>query len=191
MEKNNVLNTIGEMEMLIHTIDNNIEKLKAEYNLFFSGDIRIPPEQERERLEKKVRNIFYSGRKSPRLSLLIQNVSSKFTLYNNMWLKRLNELEGGIVRNIKRPKLIKTEAFNKPLKNKPIDVSLNSEDSFDKFYDKYKNLSLGQSAKVIDKEKMINSIKTKLITANLIDVKINFQIENGKVKLKIKKQHFE
>ncbi len=188
MEEIKNSNNIVDIEILLQTIDNSIEKLKAEYNLFFAGDIRVPPEQERERLEKKVRNIFYNGRKSPRLSLLIQNLSSKFTLYNNMWLKRLNEVEGGIIRGIKKPRVIVKKEIVKPIKNAVVNVSLNQEDSFDDFYEQYKKLSLQQSAKIMGKERMVNSIKTKLITSNLIDVKIDFQIEQGKVKLKIRRQ---
>ncbi len=190
-EKNN-RNSQGDVEIMLHSIDNRIEALKAQYNLFFSGDLRVPPEQERESLEKKVRNIFYSGTKSPRLSLLIQNISSKFALYNNMWLKRLNAIEGGFTINKRKPTpVVEKEIKKKEVKIKPINVSLNEEDSFDQFYEKYKDLSIGQSAKIMEKEKMINSIKMKLITENLIDVKIAFQIEKGKVKLKIKRQNFE
>ncbi len=71
-----------------------------------------------------------------------------------------------------------------------VDVSLNSEESFDKFYENYKKMSLLQSTKLVNKEKMINSIKSKLITANIVDVKIDLHIEKGKVKLKLKKKKF-
>jgi predicted RND superfamily exporter protein len=180
-----------DTEILIQNISNTIERLKTEYNLFFAGEIRVPPEQDREQLEKRIRNLVSGGSKNPRLALLIQNVSSKFTLYNNMWLKRLNELEGGFVRNRRKPVSFDETIKEKLPKKTTVDVSLNSEDSFEEFYENYKKMSKLQSTKIMDKEKMINSIKTKLITANLIDVKIDMQIEKGKVKLKLKKKKFE
>jgi len=180
-----------DTEILLHNINGTIEKLKTEYNLFFSGELRVPPESEREQLEKEIRNLVSGGSKNPRLALLIQNAASKFTLYNNMWLKRLNEIEGGFVRNKRKAVSFDTQVKSPAPKNERVAVSLNSEESFEKFYKKYEEMSKLQSVKVMDKEKMINSIKAKLITANLIDVKIDLQIESGKVKLKLKKQKFE
>ncbi len=178
-----------ELELLIQGISNKIEALKTQYNMFFAGEIRVPPEPDREALEKQVRNLVTVGNKSPRISLLTQNISSKFTLYNNMWLKKLNELEGGFVPSRRKlPSVVEEEKKPKKPKTKPVNVSLNSEDSFDQFYDQYKKISETQSTKIVDKEKMINSIKTKLITSNLIDVKIDFKVEKGAVKIKIKKQ---
>jgi predicted RND superfamily exporter protein len=183
-------NNQNDVELLLHNLNNTIERLKAEYTLFFAGEIRVPPEQERERLEKKMRNLVSGGSRNPRIALLIQNVSSKFSLYNNMWLKRLNEQESGIVRSRKKPVIYKDVEKKKPPMKSSVDVSLNSEESFEKFYENYKKMSLLQSEKLVNKEKMINSIKSKLITANIVDVKIELHIEKGKVKLKLKKKKF-
>jgi len=189
-------NNQNDVELLLHNLNNTIERLKAEYTLFFAREIRVPPEQERERLEKKMRNLVSGGSRNPRIALLIQNVSSKFSLYNNMWLKRLNEQESGIVRGKKKSvihtdvKSVKDVEKKKPPMKSSVDVSLNSEESFEKFYENYKKMSLLQSEKLVNKEKMINSIKSKLITANIVDVKIELHIEKGKVKLKLKKKKF-
>jgi hypothetical protein len=189
-------NNQNDVELLLHNLNNTIERLKAEYTLFFAGEIRVPPEQERERLEKKMRNLVSGGSRNPRIALLIQNISSKFSLYNNMWLKRLNEQESGLVRGKKKSVIHKDVKDVKDVKKKEpsmkssVDVSLNSEESFDKFYENYKKMSLLQSTKLVNKEKMINSIKSKLITANIVDVKIDLHIEKGKVKLKLKKKKF-
>lgn len=179
------------LEILIQDISQRIESLKVEFNLYFQGEMRVPPEKERQFLEKKIRNLMYSGQKSARLTFLIQNVSSKFSLYNNMWMKRLNEIESG-VSVIQRKKVAAIEAEKvKPPKPKSttVDVSLNNEDSFEKLADKYTRLTAKKSDAAKEREKMINSIKSKMISANVIDAKISLSVVKGKLKIKIKSSH--
>jgi hypothetical protein len=178
------------LEFLIQDISRRIEDLKVQFNLYFSGELRIPPEKEREELEKRIRNMSSSSHRSSRINLLLQNISSRFSLYNNMWLKRLNEIESG-VSILQKRKIAQMEdaAPKKPSKpqSKIVDVSLNDEDSFDRFFDSYsQSLPKKGAGSALDKEKIINSIKTKLITANLVDAKVNLTVEDGKLKIKIK-----
>ena len=176
------------IEILIREMDRRVEDLKLKFNLFFTGEIRIPPEKEREELEIRIRNLMSKGHKSPRVNLLIQNLGSRFSLYNNLWLKRLNELETGI-SIIKRKKIAYMEDYKPPPpKVKPIDVEicLNHEESFEKFFDDYSLMSSASTQKSLNKEKLINSVKAKLITENMVDAQVNLSIKNGKVKIKIK-----
>ena len=45
-----------KMELLVQEINRRIEDLIVQFNLFFTGEIRIPPERERGDLEKRIRN---------------------------------------------------------------------------------------------------------------------------------------
>jgi hypothetical protein len=175
------------LELMLQDINQKIEELKVQYNLFFTGELRVPPEREREELAKRIRNIMYSGQKSARVNLLVQNVSSRFSTYNNMWLKRLNELETG-VRIIQKKTSAFMEGEKKPRKTetRSVAVSLNSEDSFDKFFDSYEKLVSKGSKNQPNRDNIINSIKAKMITSNLIDAKVNLSVEKGKLKIKIK-----
>lgn len=175
------------VEHLIMSVNRRIEALKTQYNLYFSGELRVPPESEREELEKMVRDILYTAPKSPRGSLLIQNLSSKFSLYNNMWKKKLNEIETGLVTIKKKPSAYLEEPKEKKKPAETLDISLNREDSFDTFYDKYNTLLKKQPGTESQKEKVINSLKAKLISKNLIDAKVSLSVDKGKLKLKIKK----
>ncbi|MGD2091308.1 MAG: hypothetical protein PVH61_34345 [Candidatus Aminicenantes bacterium] len=176
------------IELLIQDINQRVENLKVQFNLFFTGEIRIPPEKEREELENRIRNLMSKGHKSPRVNLLIQNLGSRFSLYNNLWLKRLKELETG-VSVIKRKKTAYMEEHKPPPpKVKPInvDISLNHEESFEQFFDHYSRMSSTNAKKSIDKEQIINSVKSKLITENMVDAQVKLTLKNGKVKIKIK-----
>lgn len=174
-----------KLELLVQEINRRIEDLIVQFNLFFTGELRVPPERERGDLEKKIRNLIYADQKSPRLNLLIQNVSSRFSTYNNMWLKKLNEIETGM-HVIQRKKTAYMEENKAPPKAKTLNVSLNSEESFEKFFDNYVKLLANKAKTAPDKEEVINSLKSKLITSNVIDAKVNLSVEKGKVKIKIK-----
>lgn len=178
-----------KMELLVQEINRRIEDLIVQFNLFFTGELRVPPERERGDLEKRIRNLIYADQKSPRLNLLIQNVSSRWSLYNNMWLKKLNEIETGMHVIKRKPTAYMDMEEPKPPtkpKAKTINVSLNSEESFEKFFDNYVQLLTNKAKTVPDKEEVINSLKSKLITSNVIDAKVNLSVEKGKVKIKIK-----
>ena len=106
-------------------------------------------------------------------------------------MKRLNEIESG-VSVIQRKKVAAIEAEKvKPPKPKSttVDVSLNNEDSFEKLADKYTRLTAKKSDAAKEREKMINSIKSKMISANVIDAKISLSVVKGKLKIKIKSSH--
>lgn len=125
--------------------------------------------------------------KSAKINLLIQNIASKFALYNNLWLKKLHEIEVGLAPTNKKPVKIAQKKQEKGVDQKDITVSLNNEDSFEKFFKNYHRLSKKKSFKVSDKETIINSLKSKMITANLVDAKINLIGKQGKVKIRIMK----
>jgi hypothetical protein len=177
------------IEMLVKNMEQRVESLKVQYNLFFSGETRIPPEKEREELENRIRNLMSKGHKSPRVNLLIQNLGSRFSLYNNLWLKRMNELETGIsVIPRKKTTYVEEPKPPPPKKTEPINVeiSLNHEESFDNFFDNYSRMSSENSQKSLDRDKIINSVKAKLITENMVDAQVRLSVKNGKVKIKIK-----
>jgi hypothetical protein len=176
------------IELLIQDINQRVENLKVQFTLFFTGEIRVPPEKERVELETRIRNLMSRGYKSPRINLLIQNLGSRFSLYNNMWLKRLNELETGISVIQRKKTAYMEEPKEPPLKVKPIDVdiSLNHEESFENFFDNYTRMLSLKAQKSLNKEKIINSIKTKLITENMVDAQVNLSVKAGKVRIKIK-----
>lgn len=181
------------IENSIQELDRKTENLKAQFNLFFAGELRIPPEKERDEIEKKIRRILSYAEKSSRIKLLTQNLSSKFSLYNNMWLKKLNEIELGLVF-IKKQKILNTGYLStggKPLysqiKEHSVEVSLNNEDSFERFFDLFNKISLEKLKSQKEKEKIINSLKSQMIFENRIDTKVKLQLKQGKIKIIFKK----
>jgi len=177
-----------QIEDLIRKTEARIESLKAEFNLFFAGERKIPPDKERISIEKVIREIQAKDLRSGKLDFLLQNLASRFYLYNNLWLKKLNQLETGLI--IRPSKTLKYENSPGPVNNssKNSVVSLNNENSFESFYNDYdKMIKKNKSGQGKSKEDLINSIKLKMISENIIDASINLSITDGKVQIRIKK----
>ncbi len=194
-EKANQGEKNSKTELKVQRLNSRIEQLKIQYTLFFSGDIRLPPEKERETIENSIRKILESDYKSPRMNLLVQNLASSFSLYNNMWLKKMNELETGVSRI---PKKITFEDTPIPAKKKPkdelkekkvdlVDVSLNDEKSFEAFYKRCKSFIPEDKSTDSHRDRIINSLKLKLITQNVVEAKVAISVTGGKLKIKVKK----
>ena len=177
-----------EIEKKISELNSKLEILKKEYDLFFAGEVRVPPEQLREHLEREVRKLTLMEFRKPRLNLIVNNFVNKFTVYNSMWKKRLNEIELGL-KVIKKKK---TVYFEKPPEKKEekkaVELNLGDENSFEKFFDEYKKLLPEEKQQNINKDQVINTIKTKLITSNIIQTKVEIVKDKGKIKLKIIKK---
>ncbi len=178
---------IQNLEQFIKNLDKKIDELKIQYNLFFSGEINIPPEKDRTDIENQIRGLLSTEQKTAVINILIQNVASKFSIYNNVWLKRLHEFEIGT-----SPQFVKKAEQNSSQgrvesKEKEIPVSLNREESFERFFSEYQSLCPASSKKSSDKEAVINLLKSKMITENLIDAQVYLTLAGGKVKIRVKK----
>jgi hypothetical protein len=184
-DRNRISSRKDNIERLIAMINGRIENLKVQFNLFFAGELRVPPENEREEIEKMVRDLMLSPHKSPKNILLIQNLSSTFSVYNNLWKKKLSEVESGLVVIKKKKTAYTEEPKPTPKKEYLLDVSLNREDSFETFFNKYSDLMDKSSANEKKKENVINSLKSKLISQNLIDARVRLSVSDGRLKLKV------
>ena len=185
IDRNRISSRKDNIERLIAMINGRIENLKVQFNLFFAGELRVPPENEREEIEKMVRDLMLSPHKSPKNILLIQNLSSTFSVYNNLWKKKLSEVESGLVVKKKKKTAYTEEPKPTPKKEYLLDVSLNREDSFETFFNKYSDLMDKSSANEKKKENVINSLKSKLISQNLIDARVRLSVSDGRLKLKV------
>ena len=179
-----------DTERLVNELHGKIDNLKTQYNLFFTRELKVPPEKEREEMEKIVKKMLTHEQRSPRMNLILQNLSSKFLLYNNLWKKRMNEVETGV---ISLPEKSSAQSFPREEEIKPaaaetaakeIMVNLNNEDTFEFFAREFAKIVTNKSSQ---KDKIINNLKSKMISENIINAKINLSVQNGKVKIKLKR----
>jgi hypothetical protein len=170
----------------ISELEKKIDDLKAEYLLFFNGEIKLPPEKKREDLEKAVRKLIYGGAKTARMDMIIQNLASRFSLYNNLWLKKLNELESGVSTLRKKPSL-QPPAAKKEKEQREIFLTLNDEGTFERLASAYREMLPGNSRGEKEADKIIETMKTKMLTHNLVEARVTFTVHKGKLSIKIKK----
>ena len=188
-ERLNPSSTATEQQIVV--LERKIDDLKSKYILFFSGEAKQPPEQERVETEKAVRNLIYGGAKSAKMSMIIQNLAARFSLYNNLWLKQLNELESGVSRLQKKkgheppPQARTRPQAAKEKAPREIFLSLNDERSFENYFAAYQQLLPQNNRAALDKDGIINSIKSKMLTNNLIETKVSFALQNGKLSITI------
>lgn len=174
----------------IADLERRLEDLKLQFNLYFSGERRTPPENERAILEKAVQQISFRSDRSPRISLLIQNLTQKFTLYNNMWLKRLNNVEMGLPI-IRRETGKTSEEFTppppqeKPAKKKMVTVNLEDTGSFDKLMNQFSERLPDKFKTGSGKDNFIKALKQKMEKGNISEARMSLDFKDGKIKVKI------
>lgn len=181
-ERLNPSSTASEQQ--IAQLEKRIDDLKQEYILYFSGETRQPPEKKREDLEKAVRKLVFGGAKTARMDLIIQNVAQRFSLYNNLWLKQLNERESGMLPGKKKaqPPAAAARAEKGP---REIFLTLNDEETFERFASAYQELLPGGGGE--ERERIIASIKAKMVTHNLVEARVSVSRQHGKLSIRIKK----
>jgi uncharacterized protein YaiL (DUF2058 family) len=178
-------------ETQIAALERKIDDLKSKYILFFSGELKLPPEKEREETEKAIRSLIYGGAKTAKMSMIIQNLAARFSLYNNLWLKQLNEMESGVSK-LQKKKAAPPQAKPQPQPKaeriyREVQLSLNDENSFEKLFAAYEQLLPRNSKTAADKESIINTMKTKMLTNNLVEAKVGVALQNGKLSITLKK----
>lgn len=186
-ERRNPLSTADERQ--VSQLEKRIDDLKAEYVQFFNGDIRQPPEKKREDLEKAVRRLVFGGAKTARMDMIIQNLAQRFSLYNNLWLKKLNELETGTPsgRKKKTAAAATTAAARKEAGPREVYLTLNDEETFERFASVYNELLPGSAGSEQERDRVIAGIKAKMLTHNLVEARISFSRQGNKLSIRIKK----
>jgi len=170
----------------IADLEKKIDDLKADYVLFFNGETKMPPEKKREDLEKAVRKMIYGGSKTARMDLIIQNLAQRFSLYNNMWLKKLNEMEFGTPAQQKKKRSLPA-APKVDKQQREIYLTLNDEETFERFAAVYREMLPENGKTSRERDTLIESIKAKMLTNNLVEARVTFSMQNGKLSIRIKK----
>jgi len=183
-ERLNPASTASENQ--IADLERKIDELKSKYILYFSGESKQPPEKEREYIETAVRKLVYGGAKTAKMDMIIQNLASRFSLYNNLWLKKLNERESGTPM-IQKKKPDPPTPPRREKEQREIELNLNDESSFERLVEAYGALLPAGGKTQRDKDKIIDSMKAKMLTHNLVEAKVSIALQNGKLSIKIKK----
>jgi hypothetical protein len=186
MPQDERLNPASETtERQIAQLEKRIDDLKAEYVQFFNHEIKLPPEKKREDLEIAVRKLIFAGAKTPRMDMIIQNLAQRFSLYNNLWLKKLNEMEYG--KETAQKKKPAPPPSRRGKGQREVFVTLNDEETFERLVDAYRQLLPDGARTGKERQKIIEGMKAKMVMNNMVEAHVTFTVQGGKLSIRIKK----
>lgn len=80
--------TIAQME-------DTMRKLKNQYDLFFAGVLKLPPSEEHKRFVRALRELSKDKIRDNTARFRLNNLLNKYTLFQEMWNRRMREVEEG------------------------------------------------------------------------------------------------
>ncbi len=177
---------------LLASLEQRLERLRADYDQYFMGQRKRPPLQERTSVQYLIRRLSNQKITNTRLSFKFQQLVAKFNSYNQKWERQMQALEqGGRRRGGGRP----TPKPSSPAAPTPggqasaKQKKSGGDESIDKLYNDYieARKKCNQDTNV-SKEKMEASIKKQMPKLKEKhegkDVKFKVVVENGEAKLK-------
>ena len=66
-------------------------------------------------------------------------------------------------------------------------LTLNDEETFERFAAAYREMLPENGKTTRERDKLIESIKAKMLTNNLVEARVTFSMQNGKLSIRIKK----
>ncbi len=177
------------MEVLAK-LGNDVEDLKRDYEQYFMGMQRIPPEREFVRIQgiiRKLKNIYSSN---TAVKFRLESLVAKFQSYARYWSRIMHEIEEGrYVRDKFKADLRVGKAAGPGQAAKPSGDKKFDED-MDNLYKEYMmaRIECNQTTEGLNKEKLKDSIKKSIPQLRQRykgkDVKFRVVVEGGKAKLK-------
>lgn len=86
---------MSEVMRFIARLENELQGLILEWERFFAGDRRVPPQRERDQLRRSIRSAV--ERKQPRGAtwFRLEQLQHRFATYDELWRRQLREREEG------------------------------------------------------------------------------------------------
>ena len=85
-----------DFEAAIDAMENDLRRLKIEYEQFFNGAAKIPPDNSRSRVHTRLQEIRSHYIKSAALRFRLTNFEASFNQLNVHWNRRLRAFEEGL-----------------------------------------------------------------------------------------------
>lgn len=72
-----------------------LETLRGRFEQYFQGSERIPPDQQRKDLFRRIHHLEHQTLNNTSAKFRLQNLSQKFRSYNEYWSRTLRQIEDG------------------------------------------------------------------------------------------------
>lgn len=178
---------VVNLEAKIMELSHHLDELILQFNLYFSGELRVPPDMDRQTLAASIRNLQNAGSANATGAFLMQNLNSRFALYNNMWLKKMHDIEVGTPLPAKGqiPPPKRTEKPKPPESANTFDVQ--NPDSIKAIYAQYQALMTQNNQKAISDTALATALANRMREAHVDKASVSISFENGKLKIRLRK----
>ncbi|NNE99212.1 MAG: hypothetical protein HKN25_09365 [Pyrinomonadaceae bacterium] len=78
-----------EIEEQIEKLDDDVRRLKIEFDIYFNGGTKAPPHQSRASLEARIKRLNGNRDLSYARRYRLNSLISKYTAYRELWRRRL------------------------------------------------------------------------------------------------------
>lgn len=175
----------------ITTIEQKFKLLIREWERFFAGDIRVPPEKERKDLERRLRMLTERPGHRRMEQYRLEQLQHRFMTYVQMWTRMLREREEGRGRFPTRPGAPPPPAPRPAAKPPNAGAAASVKDDSGGLYERYAaaKRQAGEKLAVDQKAFMaqISSQRQKIEARLGQKVRFDVVVEGGKVKLAARK----
>lgn len=181
-----------QIDLRIRQLEEHIRQLKIEWDLFFTGNRRVPPTKELAEADKMAKTLHNTAIQENGQRFKAQSVYSNFIAMQELWLKRLRLQEEGRLR-VRKP-VRNTVMAAKSAQPAPDTVVLSAESGgagrLKGLFNKYLTLANPEDVKSLTFESFSGRISQQVAsiirTQGCQEVQISVRLEDGKVKLKAK-----
>lgn len=175
------------IEKNLKILEERIRALKIEWDLFFTGNRRVPPTKELGELDKFVKTLRNTAIPDNSLRFKFQSVYSNYVAMSELWTKRLRQQEEGKLH--KRPvrQTIMTVA---PAQGVVISNPSGQQHRIKTLFNDFLTQSNPETVKDLNFQtfaaKISQQVEVLMRKTGCGEVQLSVRIEDGKVKLKAK-----
>ena len=179
---------------MLNDLDVNLNRLRVEYEQYFSGTLRRPPQLLQGRVQKTI--LYFAGNlpRNTRLKFRFNQLNARFQVFRQQWGRTMREIEAGTYkRHVFKARLHEAERDQNPpdRPSEPQESSTRKRQSgIDQLYDALLKArrKTGDHGSELDRKRLATLVRkqTSALRAKHGDAKIKFRvvIENNTAKLK-------
>jgi hypothetical protein len=169
----------------LNRLEDNLRRLRIEYESYFSGGLRRPPRDSAYRVESALKRLAENmGEFNLRQRYRFNQLQQKYMVYGGLWRKRLRDLEEGRARQTSAP-ASESGPFRIVLQAPEAETEKVNQ-IFDTWMEAKRQM--GEPAPTVDREVFAEFVrqKTAEIRQKLGCTSVGFcvKVEEGRVKLK-------
>ena len=92
------------VDQQLNKLEEDIRKLKIEFDIFFNGSTKRPPLEARARLESQIKRMSDNRQLTFAQRYQLNTLVARFTSYRELWRRTLRARGDELIRNIKGPR---------------------------------------------------------------------------------------